>query len=229
MLVCPGNNLWAPSAPASGGAPNCGICGSVSLQSRLYRDGGGRGGGHRRHVSNRNRRPMFLFQKTAVRHSSRPRTRSPMHSDTNRAYGAVLVSPVPAPECVEPLMPFEEFELPIEPGEALGDALLPNGATLPPALNPALVSEPLPEGAEVAPEDVDGAPGAVPSLPADGAALEPDALEPDPLLVPPILPDCANAAGTKAASANVNDELSVNAISDFFILITCSSPLLCGI
>jgi hypothetical protein len=121
-------------------------------------------------------------------------------------------------------MPFEEFAPPIEPGEGSGDALLPYGALLPPLLNPALGSD----GAEVAPEGVDGAPGAVPSLPADGAVLEPDALEPDPLLVPPILPDCAKAAGTKAASANVSDELSVNAISDFFILITCSSPLFMG-
>jgi hypothetical protein len=126
-------------------------------------------------------------------------------------------------------MPFEEFGPPIEPGEALGDALPPNGATLPPALNPALVSEPLPEGAEVAPEDVDAAPAAVPSVPAGGALTEPDTLEPAPLLVPSILPDCANAAGTKAASANVNDELSVNAISDFFILISCSYPPLYGI
>jgi hypothetical protein len=126
-------------------------------------------------------------------------------------------------------MPLEELAPPIEPGEALGDALLPYSETLPPLLNPALVSEPLPEGAEVAPEDVDAAPAAVPSVPAGGALTEPDTLEPAPLLVPSILPDCANAAGTKAASANVNDELSVNAISDFFILITCSSPLLYGI
>lgn len=128
-------------------------------------------------------------------------------------------------------MLFEEFGPPIEPGNALGDALLPNGGTLPPALNPALVSEPLPEDAEVAPGDVEAAPAAVPSVPTDGAVTEPepDALAPAPLFVPPILPDCANAAGTKAASANVNDELSVNAISDFFILITCSSSLLYGI
>jgi len=148
----------------------------------------------------------------------------PIHADTNRAYGAVLVSPVPAPECVEPLMPLEEFAPPIEPGEALGAALLPYGALLPPLLNPALGSE----GAEVAAEGDDEAFGAVPAVPADGAVFQPDALEPDPLLVPPILPDCANAAGTKAASANVNDELSANAISDFFILITCSSPLFMG-
>jgi hypothetical protein len=142
----------------------------------------------------------------------------------SRAYGAVLVSPVPDPECVEPLMPLEEFAPPIEPGEALGAALLPYGALLPPLLNPALGSE----GAEGAPEGDDEAFGAVPSVPADGAVLEPDALEPAPLLVPPILPDCANAAGTKTASANVNDELTANAISDFFILITCSSPLFMG-
>jgi hypothetical protein len=126
-------------------------------------------------------------------------------------------------------MPLEEFREvlpPIEPGEGLGDALLPNGALLPPALNPALVSEPLPTGAEVAPEDVDAPPAAVPSVPAAGALTEPDALEPAPTLVPPVPPDCANAAGTKAASGNANDALSVNAISDFFILITCSSPLL---
>jgi hypothetical protein len=151
-----------------------------------------------------------------------------MHSDTNRAYGAVLVSPVPDPEDVEPLMPLEEFgEVlpPIEPGDdELGDALLPYGALLPPLLNPALGSE----GAEVAAEGDDEAFGAVPSVPADGAVLDPDALEPDRLLVPPILPDCAKAAGTKAASAKVNDELSANAISDFFILITCSSPLFMG-
>jgi len=133
----------------------------------------------------------------------------------------------PDPECVEPLRPLEELAPPIEPGEALGDALLPYSETLPPLLNPALVSEPLPEGAEVAPEDVEAAPPA--SVPAAGAVTEPDALAPAPLFVPPILPDCANAAGTKAASANVNDELSVNAISDFFILITCSSPPLYGI
>jgi hypothetical protein len=143
----------------------------------------------------------------------------------NRAYGAVLVSP--DPECVEPLMPLEEFgEVlpPIEPGDdVLGDALLPYGA-LPPLLNPALGLE----GAEAAPEGDDEAFGAVPSVPADGAVFEPDALEPDPLLVPPRLPDCAKAAGTKAASANVNDELTANAISDFFILITCSSPLSMG-
>jgi hypothetical protein len=152
----------------------------------------------------------------------------PMHSDTNRAYGAVLVSPVPDPECVEPLMPLEEFgEVlpPIEPGDdEPGDALLPYGALLPPLLNPALGSE----GAEVAPDGDDEAFGAVPAVPADGAVLQPDALEPDPLLVPPIVPDCAKAAGTKAASANINDELTANAISDFFILITCSSPLFMG-
>jgi hypothetical protein len=187
-------------------------------------------GGHRRHLSARNHRRMFLFavkkQPSAILPGLAPVV--PMHSDASRAYGAVLVSPVPAPECVEPLMPFGEFEPPIEPGEALGDALLPYGALLPPLLNPALGSEPLPEGAEVVLEDVDGAPGAVPPVPTDGAVLEPDALEPAPLLVSPILPDCANAAGTKAASANVNDELSANAISDFFILITCSSPLFMG-
>ena len=138
------------------------------------------------------------------------------------------MSPVPVPGDVEPLMPLEEFREvlpPIEPGDGLGDALLPDKALLPPpALNPALVSEPLPKGADVAPEDVDAAPAAVPSVPAAGALTEPDALEPAPTLVPPVPPDCANAVGTKAASANVNDELSVNAISDCFILITCSSP-----
>jgi hypothetical protein len=148
----------------------------------------------------------------------------PIHSETNRAYGAVLVSP--DPECAEPLMPLEEFgEVlpPIAPGDdELGDALLPYGALLPPLLNPALGSE----GAEVAAEGDDEAFGTVPSVPADGAVFEPDAL--DPLLVPPILPDCAKAAGTKAASANVNDELTANAISDFLILITCSSPLFMG-
>jgi len=123
-------------------------------------------------------------------------------------------------------MLFEEFAPPIEPGEALGGALLPYSETLPPLLNPVLVSEPLPEGAEVAPEDVDAAPVAVPSVPTDGALTEPDTLAPAPLFVP-TLPDCANAAGTKAASANVNDELSVNAISDFFIL-NLSTPY-CGI
>ena len=146
-----------------------------------------------------------------------------MHSDTNRAYGAVLVSPIPDPECVEPLMPLEEFGEVLPPTEP-GDALLPYGALLPPLLNPALGSE----GAEVVPDGDDEAFGAVPAVPADGAVLEPDALEPDPLLVPPIFPDCANAAGTKAASGNANDALSVNAISDFFILITCSSPLFMG-
>src|SRR5260370_28248003 len=124
-------------------------------------------------------------------------------------------------------LPLKELQRPTERGEALGDALLPYSETLPPLLNPALVSEPLPEGAEVAPEDVEAAPPA--SVPAAGAVTEPDALAPAPLLVPPVPPGCANAAGTKAARANLNDELSVNAISDFFILINCSSPLLYGI
>lgn len=175
---------------------------------------------------------LSLKRVRAVRHPCRSEPVVPIHSETSRAYGAVLVSPVPVPGDVEPLMPLEEFREvlpPIEPGEGLGDALLPNGALLPPALNPALVSEPLPKGAEVAPEDVDAAPAAVPSVPAAGALTEPDALEPAPTLVPPVPPDCANAAGTKAASGNANDELSVNAISDFFIVITCSSPLLYGI
>jgi hypothetical protein len=122
-----------------------------------------------------------------------------------------------------PLDEFGEVLPPIEPGDdEPGDALLPYDALLPPLLNPALGSE----GAEVAAEGDDEAFGAVPAVPADGAVLEPDAL--DPLLVPPILPDWANAAGTKTASANVNDELTANTISDFFILITCSSPRFMG-
>src|SRR5260370_42460456 len=116
-------------------------------------------------------------------------------------------------------LPLKELAPPIEPGEALGDALLPYSETLPPLLNPALGSEPLPEGTEVAPEDVEAAPPA--SVPAAGTLTEPEALAPAPLFVPPILPDGANAACTQAARANVNDQLSLNAMTDIFILHPC--------
>src|SRR5260370_35210037 len=114
-------------------------------------------------------------------------------------------------------MPSEEFAPRIDPGEALGAAPLPYGALLPPLLNPALRSE----GAEVAAEGDDEAFGAVPSVPADGAVLDPDALEPDPLLVPPLISNSPKAAGPKTAHPKVKDNPSAKAVNDLFILKTC--------